>query len=149
SVIFLIGIMLIVAGAGFGLWAYTQSYRPTPIPEEALSATTVTPSTTSSTTSTTVRERQTTHPSTSSTTTTTEPIEVYGKPVHITIEKIDVNDELVPIGLGPNGEFEAEPFTVAWYNGSVWPGQSGPMLIGAHVSWRSKGPDRFARLSEL
>jgi sortase (surface protein transpeptidase) len=83
-----------------------------------------------------------------STTSTTVPV-VYGRPTHLTIEKIGVNDQLTPVNLGAEGEFEAEPMTVAWYQGSVWPGQPGPMLIAAHVAWKKLGPDRFARLTEL
>lgn len=158
SVIFLLGIALLATGAG-GYWAYTQNYRPKAVPQEVLSATTVAPSTTSSTTTSvapvpvttpeTKTTTSTTSSSTTSTTSSTVPSPVYGKPTHLNIEQIGVDDPLMPIDLNEKDEFEAEPFTIAWYQHSVRPGEPGAMLIGAHVAWRSRGPDRFARLTEL
>lgn len=147
TAILLVGIALI--SGSWGVWQFASQFRPEPIPLEVLTPTTATApvEATSSSANLGTNPEQTTSTSTTSTT-TTMPV-VYGRPAHLTIDKIGVDDPLMPMGLGPDGEFEAEPFTVAWYQGSVWPGQPGPMLIAAHVAWKSKGPDRFSRLTEL
>jgi len=146
--ILLVGIALFGA-SGWSTWQYVTQFRPQPIPTEVLSLTTVaSPSPSTTTVPVVISTAPPTTEPVASTTSTTVPV-VYGRPVHLTIEKIGVDDPLVPINLGPQGELEAVPFTIAWYQGSVWPEQPGPMLVAAHVAWAKDGPDRFARLTEL
>lgn len=149
AILLIVGVALLAAG-GWASWQASTQFQPESIPTEILSSS---PSLTTSIqvvtgTSTTTTLPQTT--TTASTTTTSTTVSVaYGRPTHLTIEKIGVNDDLVATPLDADGAFAAERFTVAWYNGSVWPGQPGPMLIAAHVAWKQYGADRFARLSEL
>lgn len=78
-----------------------------------------------------------------------EPERDLGRPVHLTITAIGVDDPVVPIGLDGDQQLDPPPFEVGWYEGSWHPGEPGPAIIGAHVAWREHGPDRFARLGEL
>ena len=147
TMILLVGFILFGL-AGLTAWYNANQFTPEPIPPEVLSPTTV-PDTSTTTTSEPVQYGTDPNRQTTTSTTSTVLAVQYGRPSHLLIEKIGVDDPLVPIGLGPDNEFEAEPFTIAWYQGSVWPGQPGPMLIGAHVAWKQYGADRFAHLSEL
>lgn len=72
-----------------------------------------------------------------------------GEPVRVTIGAIDVDADLVELGLKPNNEMEVPDFGLAgWYTEGPRPGHPGPAVVAAHVDSRA-GPDVFYRLREL
>jgi hypothetical protein len=72
-----------------------------------------------------------------------------GEPVRVTIPAIDVDVDLVRLGLEPDGAMEVPDFGLAgWYAEGPPPGHPGPAAIAAHVDSRA-GPDVFYRLREL
>lgn len=71
------------------------------------------------------------------------------EPVRVVIPAIDVDAELVPLGLNDDGSMEVPNFGLAgWYEPGPWPGAPGPAVIAAHVD-SVNGPDVFYRLKEL
>jgi sortase (surface protein transpeptidase) len=72
-----------------------------------------------------------------------------GRPLRVVIPRIDVDVELVPIGLDDDGAMDVPDFGLAgWYTEGPAPGHPGPAAIAAHVDSRA-GPDVFYRLREL
>ena len=72
-----------------------------------------------------------------------------GKPVRVVIPAIDVDAELVDLGIHDDGSMEVPNFGLAgWYAPGPRPGEPGPAVIAAHVD-SVRGPDVFYRLSEL
>jgi sortase (surface protein transpeptidase) len=72
-----------------------------------------------------------------------------GEPARVIIEAIDVDAELVRLGLDEDNHMEVPDFGLAgWYVEGPKPGHPGPSVIAAHVDSRS-GPDVFYRLKEL
>jgi sortase (surface protein transpeptidase) len=72
-----------------------------------------------------------------------------GEPVRVVIPAIDVDAELVAIGLDDDGAMDVPDFGLAgWYTEGPPPGHPGPAAIAAHVDSRA-GPDVFYRLREL
>jgi hypothetical protein len=72
-----------------------------------------------------------------------------GEPVRVVIPAIDVDADLVGIGLLPDGAMDVPDFGLAgWYTEGPPPGHPGPAAIAAHVDSRA-GPDVFYRLREL
>jgi LPXTG-site transpeptidase (sortase) family protein len=72
-----------------------------------------------------------------------------GEPVRVQVPAIDVDAELVELGLEPDGAMEVPDFGLAgWYAEGPRPGHPGPAAIAAHVDSRA-GPDVFFRLREL
>jgi len=70
-------------------------------------------------------------------------------PVGISIPAIDVDAEIVPVGLNADGSMETPEFGLAgWYTEGPKPGEAGPGVIVAHVDSRG-GPDVFYRLNDL
>ncbi len=70
-------------------------------------------------------------------------------PVRVAIPAIDVDAEVVDVGLLPDGAMEVPDFGLAgWYELGPKPGEVGPAVIAAHVDSRD-GPDVFFRLDEL
>jgi LPXTG-site transpeptidase (sortase) family protein len=70
-------------------------------------------------------------------------------PVRIEIPSIDVDAEIVPVGLADDGSMEVPDFGLAaWYTEGPEPGAKGPAVVVAHVDSRS-GPDVFYRLKDL
>lgn len=87
--------------------------------------------------------------STSVTTTTTIYAHPIPKPVRIVIPAIEVDAEIIKVGLDADGNMEVPPFGLAaWYNLGPAPGAHGPSVITAHVD-SVEGPDVFFRLKEL
>jgi sortase (surface protein transpeptidase) len=77
------------------------------------------------------------------------PVVPEGEPLRVTIPAIDVDAELVELGLEPDGAMEVPDFGLAgWYAEGPRPGHPGPAAIAAHVDSRA-GPDVFFRLREL
>ena len=71
------------------------------------------------------------------------------KPVRVVIPAIDVDADLVALGLNDDGSMEVPDFGRAgWYEPGPRPGEPGPAVIAAHVDSVS-GPDVFFRLREL
>jgi sortase (surface protein transpeptidase) len=72
-----------------------------------------------------------------------------GEPATVRIPAIDVDVELVRLGLEADGAMEVPDFGLAgWYAEGPPPGHPGPAAIAAHVDSRA-GPDVFYRLREL
>lgn len=71
-------------------------------------------------------------------------------PIQVRIEGIDVDADILDLGLNPDGTLEVpEDYDLTgWYTGRSAPGEPGPSVIVGHVdSWR--GPAVFFRLGEL
>ncbi len=70
-------------------------------------------------------------------------------PVGIVVPAIDVDAEVIPVGLNDDRSMEVPDFGLAgWYTEGPRPGDEGPAVIVAHVDSRS-GPDVFYRLKDL
>jgi sortase (surface protein transpeptidase) len=71
------------------------------------------------------------------------------KPVRVVIPAIDVDAELVGLGIHDDGSMEVPNFGLAgWYEPGPRPGEPGPAVIAAHVD-SVRGPDVFFRLRDL
>lgn len=61
------------------------------------------------------------------------------EPTGLRIEAIGVQERVVPIGLGDDGQLLAprgeQADLAAWFDGSPTPGESGPAIIEGHVTW--------------
>ncbi|WP_203336072.1 class F sortase [Nocardioides limicola] len=70
-------------------------------------------------------------------------------PVRVQIPAIDVDSELMGLGLQEDGTMEVPPagFPAGWYVGAPTPGELGPAIIAGHVRWR--GPGVFRDLEKL
>ena len=87
--------------------------------------------------------------STSSSTTTTIYTHALPDPVRVVIPAIDVDSELIPVGILEDGFMEVPPFGLAgWYDLGPRPGDNGPAVLVAHVD-TTKGPDVFYHLKDL
>lgn len=72
-----------------------------------------------------------------------------GQPARVRIPAIDVDADLVSLGLNDDGSMETPDFGLGgWYDPGPMPGDPGPAVIAAHVDSRD-GPDVFFRLKEL
>jgi sortase (surface protein transpeptidase) len=84
-----------------------------------------------------------------SATTTTIYTHEIPDPVRIVIPSIEVDAEVISVGLLENGDMDVPPFGLAgWYDLGPAPGARGPAVIVAHVDTK-KGPDVFYHLREL
>ncbi len=72
------------------------------------------------------------------------------RPVRLAIPAIEVDSDLMNLGLDSNGALEVPPggFPAGWYSGSPVPGELGPAVIAGHVDWGGE-PGVFFRLHEL
>ncbi|MFW6056642.1 MAG: class F sortase [Chloroflexota bacterium] len=73
------------------------------------------------------------------------------EPETLTIPAIDLEAELVGVGLNEDGSMETPEYDqnlAGWYTEGPPPGEPGPAVIAAHVDSQT-GPDTFARLHEL
>ena len=70
-------------------------------------------------------------------------------PVRLRIPAIDVDSDLMGLGLQKDGTLEVPPgaFPAGWFRGAPTPGELGPAIIVGHV--RFETPGVFARLTEL
>jgi sortase (surface protein transpeptidase) len=76
-------------------------------------------------------------------------IDPQGEPTRVVIPAIDVDADLVRLGLQADGAMEVPDFGLAgWYTEGPKPGRAGPAAITAHVDSRA-GPDVFYRLGDL
>jgi sortase (surface protein transpeptidase) len=72
-----------------------------------------------------------------------------GEPARVVIPAIDVDADLVEVGLETDGSMQVPDFGLAgWYTEGPRPGHAGPAVIAAHVDSRA-GPDVFYRLGDL
>lgn len=72
-----------------------------------------------------------------------------GEPARVVIPAIDVDVQLVRLGLAPDGSMQVPDRGFAgWYVEGPRPGHDGPAVIAAHVDSQA-GPDVFHRLHEL
>lgn len=77
------------------------------------------------------------------------PAEQFARPVRVVIPAIDVDADLVGLGLNPDSSMEVPDFGDAgWYTPGPVPGEAGPAVIAAHVD-SVAGPDVFYRLDQL
>lgn len=71
------------------------------------------------------------------------------RPARIEVPAIDVDADVVPLGLRDDGAMEVpEAGLAGWYKPGPRPGAAGPAVIAAHVD-HDNGPDVFHRLHEL
>jgi sortase (surface protein transpeptidase) len=84
---------------------------------------------------------------------TTGPVMEASKPTRIQIPSIDVDSDLMELGLNDDGSLEVPPFEkdspAGWYRGSPTPGQLGPSIILGHVDTYKAGPVVFYRLGDV
>jgi LPXTG-site transpeptidase (sortase) family protein len=81
--------------------------------------------------------------------TTAAPVQDAGQPTRVEIPAIDVDENLKPVGLNPDGSMYIPGFGDAgWYKRGPRPGAAGPAVLVAHVHGPG-GPDVFWRLKEL
>ncbi len=83
----------------------------------------------------------------------TGPVLPPSKPTRIVIPAIDVDSNLMELGLNKDGTPEVPPFDkdspAGWYRGSPTPGQLGPSIILGHVDTYKAGPVVFYRLGDV
>lgn len=80
---------------------------------------------------------------------TTVDAAAVARPARVRIPSIDVDADLVDLGLNPDRSMEVPEFGDAgWYAPGPRPGAPGPAVIAAHVD-SVDGPDVFFRLTEL
>ncbi|MET0694809.1 MAG: class F sortase [Propionibacteriaceae bacterium] len=70
-------------------------------------------------------------------------------PTRLRIPAIDVDSDLMDLGLKADGTLETPPgaYPAGWFTGAPTPGQRGPAIIVGHVRFNTPGV--FARLTEL
>lgn len=77
------------------------------------------------------------------------PADPRGEPIQVLIPAIDVEADLVGVGLEADGAMQVPDFGLAgWYTEGPRPGHAGPSVIAAHVDSKA-GPDVFYRLDDL
>jgi sortase (surface protein transpeptidase) len=80
---------------------------------------------------------------------TRQHVDPRGEPTRVVIPAIDVDVDLVRLGLETDGSMQVPDFGLAgWYTEGPKPGHAGPAVIAAHVDSRA-GPDVFYRLGDL
>jgi LPXTG-site transpeptidase (sortase) family protein len=75
----------------------------------------------------------------------------FGIPVKIKISRINVDTEIISVGININGEMEAPkgPAETAWYNLGQRPGEKGSAVINGHFGWLNGIPAVFDNLNKL
>ena len=72
-------------------------------------------------------------------------------PVKVSIPRLGVTDEVVPVGLDANGELEVPNVSeVGYYTGLPMPGENGPgpALLAGHINYKGQ-VGSFARIGTL
>ena len=71
-------------------------------------------------------------------------------PVRVSIERLGVDAEVIPLDLRDDGTIEVPPdhADVGWYRSGAAPGEAGPTVLGAHVDWDGR-PGVFRHLDRL
>lgn len=75
-------------------------------------------------------------------------------PSNVSIEAIEVNSTVRPLGLNSDGSLEVPARgptydDAGWFTGSPSPGEAGPAILLGHVNGRGGVPSVFFRLAEL
>ena len=74
---------------------------------------------------------------------------IISTPTRVDIPKLDVADEIVPVGLAPDRTMEIPPVDlVGWYDRGPLPGEPGPALLAGHVNYGGT-PGTLGRIGEL
>jgi sortase (surface protein transpeptidase) len=70
-------------------------------------------------------------------------------PVSISIPKLKVDDDIVPVGLAADGSMQVPPVTsTGWYEPGPAPGEVGIAVTESHVNYDGV-PGAFSRIGEL
>ncbi|WP_460461658.1 class F sortase [Arthrobacter pigmenti] len=81
------------------------------------------------------------------------PVMAASEPVSVHIPSINVQSELLSLGLQGDGSLQVPPgdpgSPAAWYNGSPTPGERGPAILLGHVNATDGGEGVFADLEDL
>lgn len=79
-----------------------------------------------------------------------EPLGVGAEPAHLHIPSIGVDEDLIDLGLQPDGSMEvpSDWQRAGWFTGGGRPGGRGPTVIAGHVDSLT-GPAVFSDLTEL
>lgn len=90
----------------------------------------------------------------SATPSTPAPAVPVAMPVSVRIPAIDVESELITVGLNPDGTLEVpqpgpDYDKAAWFRGSPRPGGIGPAVIEGHVDSAANGPSVFYDLGKM
>jgi len=78
------------------------------------------------------------------------PVLAASVPVRLDIPSIEVDSELMALGLRGDGTLDVPPaaFPAGWFTGAPTPGERGPAIIVGHIDWVT-GAGVFARLGML
>ncbi len=85
---------------------------------------------------------------------TEEPVVEVADPVRLRVPAIDVDTELLHLGLDEEGALAVPPrdgpdnLKASWYDGSPAPGEVGPSIFAGHIDSKA-GPSVFYLLSEV
>ncbi|HOZ60381.1 MAG TPA: class F sortase [Nakamurella multipartita] len=76
------------------------------------------------------------------------------RPIHLRIPAIEVDTELIELGLAPDGSLAVpapgpDYDKAAWFNGSPAPGDVGPAVLEGHIDSAANGPSVFFELAAL
>ncbi len=80
------------------------------------------------------------------------PAVAHAAPTGLRIPAIDVDTELLTLGLNPDGTVQVPPLEsplAGWYEHSPSPGELGPSVILGHVDSARSGPGVFTNLAAL
>jgi len=74
-----------------------------------------------------------------------------GNPIRLKIPKINVNAEILWVGVTPSGAMDAPegPKEAAWYKLGSKPGEIGSSVIDGHFGWKNGTPAVFDNLYKL
>lgn len=77
------------------------------------------------------------------------PVVQVAAPATLSIPKLSVTDDIVPVQVGEDGAMEVpDVHQTGWWDASPKPGQTGPALVLSHVNYKGV-QGAFARLHEL
>ncbi|RNE62291.1 class F sortase [Cryobacterium tepidiphilum] len=151
----LAAVLLVLGGAasvGFAYWGQMPPPRP-PASAATPLATADTGIPASPTPAPTAAPTASARPATPKPAQTTGPVMDASKPTRIQIPAIDVDSDLMELGLNDDGTLEVPPFEkdspAGWYRGSPTPGEIGPSIILGHVDTYKAGPVVFYRLGDV
>lgn len=74
-----------------------------------------------------------------------------GIPANLKIPKLNINTNLVDVGITPQGAVDAPttPTAAAWFNLGPRPGEEGSSVIVGHYGWKNSEPAVFDDLHKL
>lgn len=78
------------------------------------------------------------------------PDDALPSPLSVTIPSLDIDDEVIELGIDDEGALEVpeDHDRIGWFSGGSRPGSPGPTVLAGHVDSRT-GPAVFARLETL